>query len=141
MLKFSHIGVSCSDIKATELFYTQHFGFKRARFISLPDDDYIVYIKCGNIYLELFKSHNERPIPQPDKDGQNYPGWRHLAFQVDNIEEKLKEMGTDAIVSLGPLDFSDFIPGWKTIWVKDPDDNIIEISQGYTDEDNPPQII
>jgi glyoxylase I family protein len=85
------------------------------------------------MYLELFKSVSERPIPQPGNDGQDYPGWRHIAFQVDDIDAKLKEMGDDAIISLGPLDFNAFIPGWRTVWVKDPDSNIIEISQGYKD--------
>jgi glyoxylase I family protein len=141
MLKFSHIGVSCSDIKKTEQFYTKHFGFSRARFIPLSENDYIIYIKCGSVYLELFKSKSERPIPQPDNDGQNYPGWRHLAFQVDDIEKKITEMGDEAVVSLGPLDFSSFIPGWRTVWVKDPDGNIIEISQGYTDEENTPNLV
>jgi glyoxylase I family protein len=70
-----------------------------------------------------------------------YPGWRHLAFQVDNIEKKITEMGDEAVVSLGPLDFSSFIPGWRTVLVKDPDGNIIEISQGYTDEENTPNLV
>jgi glyoxylase I family protein len=48
-------------------------------------------------------------------------------------------MGAEARVTLGPLDFGDFIPGWRTAWVADPDGNIVEISQGYTDQDNPPQ--
>jgi glyoxylase I family protein len=134
MVNFSHIGVSCSDISATEKYYTKHFGFKRARSIPLGNDNYILFIKSGTIYLELFKADRERPIQPPDKDGQSYSGWRHIAFQVDDIEEKLKEMGSEAIISLGPLDFSSFIPNWKTVWVKDPDSNIIEISQGYVDE-------
>ena len=44
----------------------------------------------------------------------------------------------DAQVTLGPLSFDDFIKGWRTAWVKDPDGRIVEISQGYTDQENPP---
>jgi glyoxylase I family protein len=36
------------------------------------------------------------------------------------------------------MDFDAFIPGWRTVWVADPDGRIIEISQGYRDQDNPP---
>jgi glyoxylase I family protein len=57
---------------------------------------------------------------------------------VDNVEAKLAEMGEDARITLGPLDFDAFIPGWRTVWVADPDGNIVEISQGYVDQENPP---
>jgi len=46
----------------------------------------------------------------------------------------LAELGTDANITLGPLSFDDFIPGWRTVCIKDPEGNIVEISQGYTDE-------
>ena len=51
------------------------------------------------------------------------------------MDAQLAAMGADARVTLGPLEFHDFIPGWRTAWVADPDDNIVEISQGYTDEE------
>jgi glyoxylase I family protein len=57
-----------------------------------------------------------------------------LAFKVENVDSKLKAIGEDAIITLGPLSFDAFIPGWRTVWLKDPDDRIIEISQGFTDE-------
>ena len=37
------------------------------------------------------------------------------------------------------MGFEDFIPGWRTVWVADPDGNIVEISQGFVDQDHPPQ--
>lgn len=60
---------------------------------------------------------------------------RHIAFKVENVDTKLAELGENARVTLGPLDFSDVILGWRTIWIADPEGNIIEISQGYIDED------
>ena len=63
-------------------------------------------------------------------------GW--IAFQVDDVDAKLAAIGADAQVTLGPLSFDDFIPGWRTAWIADPDGNIVEISQGYTDQENPP---
>jgi len=35
---------------------------------------------------------------------------------------------------LGPLGFDAVIQGWRTAWIKDPEGNIVEISQGYKDE-------
>jgi glyoxylase I family protein len=131
-VKYSHAGLSCKDLAATERFYTKHFGFHRARVIKVGDGQ-IVFLKNGEAYLELFAAEGPRAGAVPSGDGPHGQGIRHLAFQVDNLDAQLAAMGGDARVTLGPLDFHDFIPGWRTAWVADPDDNIVEISQGYSD--------
>ncbi len=136
---FAHVGLTCKDPAAIERFYAKYFGFKRARLVPLGDDQ-IVFIKQGNIYLELFKAKEASPLPPPQNDGYDFAGVRHLAFEVDDVEAKLAELGKEVKVMLGPADFSDFIPGWKGAWVTDPEGNIIEISQGYVDQKNPPQL-
>jgi len=138
-LWFAHIAVSCKDPLAVERFYTQHFGFKRARVVPVGDDQ-IVYIKSGSLCFELFRAEGDRPVPPADKDGPHYAGFRHVAFQVDNVDAKLAEMGSDAKITLGPLGFDAFIPGWRTVWLADPEGNIVEVSQGYVDQDNPPAL-
>lgn len=137
---FSQVALTCKDPIATEKFYSKYFGFKRARVAKLPDGDQIVFIKMMDcaFYLELFKAKEDSPVPPPTNDGPQYPGVRQLAFKVDNVDTKLAEMGEDAKITLGPLNFDDYIPGWRTVWVADPDGNIVEISQGFVDEDNPP---
>ena len=138
-LVFSHVALNCRDPLATERYYTTHFGFRRARVIPLGADQ-IVFLKAGSVYLELFKAAGEAPGPPQEKDGPAHTGIRHIAFQVDDVKAKLEAMGADAKVTLGPLDFGAFIPGWSTAWVSDPDGRIVEISQGYTDQDNPPSL-
>lgn len=138
-LVFSHVALNCRDPLATERYYTTHFGFRRARVIPLGADQ-IVFLKAGSVYLELFKAAGDAPGPAQEKDGPAYTGIRHIAFQVDDVAAKLAAMGADAKVTLGPLDFGAFIPGWSTAWVSDPDGRIVEISQGYTDQDNPPSL-
>jgi glyoxylase I family protein len=49
-------------------------------------------------------------------------------------------MGSDAVVTSGPLGFDDFIPGWRSAWLRDPAGNIIQITKGYTDQQNPPPL-
>ena len=137
---FSHVAISCKVPVATERFYARYFGFERARVIPLGDDDQIVFLKAGHIYLELFRAEGDRPLPLPNGDGPHTPGWRHIAFQVDDIDAKLAELGDAAHVTLGPIDFDAFIPGWRTVWIADPDGNIVEISQGYVDQDDPPPL-
>ncbi|MFN2203202.1 MAG: VOC family protein [Caldilineaceae bacterium] len=137
-LTFHHISLTCQDPLATERFYAKNFGFERARVVPFGDTE-IVFLKSGGTYLELFQAEEESPVPAPTADGPHYPGVRHIAFMVDDVDAKLEEMGDAAQITFGPYDFDDFIKGWRTVWLSDPDGNIVEISQGYTDQENPPQ--
>jgi glyoxylase I family protein len=95
---FAHVGLNCNDPIAIEKFYTRYFGFQRARVIPLGEEQ-IVFLKAGDVYLELFKATGELPVPKAGGDGSQYSGFRHLAFQVDNVDAKLKEMGDDAKIT------------------------------------------
>ena len=106
--------------------------------VILLSENPIVFIKSGQVYLELFQAKGDAPSGLPGGTGPDYPGWRHLAFKVDDVDAKLREMGNDARITAGPMDFEAFIPGWRTAWVADPEGNIVEISQGFVDETNPP---
>ncbi|MFZ2491170.1 MAG: VOC family protein [Thermoanaerobaculia bacterium] len=128
---YAHMGLNCRDIDATVAFYTKHFGFETSRTIPLGDDK-IVFLKSGEVYLELFKAQGDAP-EQFVNDGPAYPGFRHIAFKVDDVDATLNAIGKDVEVTLGPMGFDDFIKGWKSVWVRDPDGRIIEISQGYRD--------
>jgi glyoxylase I family protein len=137
--EFSHIAFSCRDALATERFYTKHFGFKRAR-VYAPGPNQVVVIRSGALALELFPSTETPPSPRVLGAGPDYPSVRHIAFKVDDLDAKLAQMGSDARVTLGPLDMGQFIPGMRVAWVADPEDNIVELNQGYVDEDNPPAL-
>jgi glyoxylase I family protein len=134
-----HVGMSCEDPIAIERWYCKHFGFERKR-VYAPGPGQVVMIGLGNTYLELFKSTEALPAPKVAGAGQDYSGWRHIAFLVDDLDAKLAELGDDAQVTLGPIDFSEFIVGERTAWVSDPEGNIIELNHGYVDQDDPPPI-
>ncbi|MEV7977102.1 VOC family protein [Streptomyces sp. NPDC086519] len=131
--RWSHVGLNCRDQKATEDFYTRHFGFRRARVVE-ADGVRVVFLRNGPVYLELFATDAE-PLVTADKDGPAGPGTaRHLAFQVDDVDAFLAAARGELEPTLGPLTFDEFIPGWKTVWVSDPDGIVVEVSQGYTDQ-------
>jgi glyoxylase I family protein len=136
---FSQVAITCKDAIATERFYTKYFGFRRARVAKLPDGAQIVFIKMGDsaFYLEIFQAKEESPIAPATNDGYNFPSVRHLAFKVSSVDAKLAELGADAKITLGPLNFDDYIPGWRTVWLADPDGRVIELSEGFVDEENP----
>ena len=138
-ISFHHLTLACKDPLSLEKYYTKYFGFRRARVIPLGNEQ-VVFIRSGDMYLELFQAKEERPVPAAVGDGPWYPGWRHMAFKVDDVDAKLREMGADAKVTLVPLSFDDFIPGWRTVWLADPEGNILEVSQGYVDQDKPPAL-
>jgi glyoxylase I family protein len=132
------MALTCRDPLAVERFYTTYFGFKRAR-VVMPGAGQVVFLKKENVYLELFQAQSAAPLPPVGGAGPDYPGWRHLAFQVENVDAALAALGDQARITLGPLDFGEVIPGWRTAWIADPEGNIVEISQGFVDEENPPQ--
>ncbi len=130
---FHHVALNCRDPLAVERFYVEHLGFERARVIPLGTQQ-IVFLRSGKVRLELFPAEGGVTDRPTDGDGPHGHGVRHLAFQVEDVDAKLAEMGEGAKVTLGPLSFDDFIPGWKTAWIADPEGNVVEISQGYADE-------
>lgn len=133
-LHWSHVGLNCQDQRATEEFYRQWFGFERARVVPLGEQE-IIFLRQGSVYLELFASP-ESSLVQAKADGPPYPGiTRHLAFQTDDLGAFLERLDGQVPVSLGPLEFDDFIPGWRSIWLTDPDGVIVEVSQGYRDQE------
>ncbi|MFC1408268.1 VOC family protein [Streptacidiphilus sp. N1-12] len=132
-MRWSHIGLNCQDQKATEEFYTRWFGFRRAREVDLGGSS-IVFLRQGDAYLELFEGGGSAPVTA-DGDGPAEPGrMRHLAFQTDDVDGFLAAMGEEAVVTLGPMGFDDFICGWRTVWLRDPDGVIVEVSQGFQDD-------
>jgi glyoxylase I family protein len=133
------VGLSCTDPINIERWYTKHFGFTRGR-VYAPGEGQVVMIQAGGVYLELFSSTEERPAPKVEGAGQDYSGFRHFAFLVDDLDAKLAEMGDEARITLGPLDMSEFIPGMRVAWIADPEGNIVELNQGYVDEDSPPPL-
>jgi glyoxylase I family protein len=136
-VRFSHVALNCRDPLATERFYSRYFGFRRARVV--PDGGgQVVFIRSGPVLLELFQGEGAAPTPPAEGAGPVTRGVRHLAFQTDDVAAVLASMGDEAEVTLGPLDFGEAITGWRTAWVRDPDGVIVEISQGYVDQSDPP---
>jgi glyoxylase I family protein len=136
----SHIALTCDDPIAVERFYTKHFGFRRARVVDMGQGAQIVFLRGAGTVLELFRADEPKPVAQATGDGYHWSGVRNISFEVDDVDRKIEEMGSDAVVTFGPLGFDDIIPGWRSIWLRDPTGNIIQITKGYTDQQNPPPL-
>lgn len=131
-MRFSHVALNCADIEAGIEFYTSHFGFDIGRRLPIGEGREIVFLRRGDVQLELFPV--EGPVVGTAADGPATAGTlRHIAFQVDSVDALVAAMGEAAVVTLGPLDFDAFIKGWRTAWLRDPNGHTVEISQGYID--------
>ncbi len=130
----SQLAINCRSQEKTEAWYAENFGFRRVRSVTLPDGREIIFIKMADsaFYLELFAAIGDSLTPDASMDGPTEAGYRHLAFKVDNVDAKLASM-KDVDITLGPISFDDYIPGWRTVWIRDPDGRIVEISEGFTD--------
>jgi glyoxylase I family protein len=137
--QFLHVALNCKDPIAIERFYTKYFGFKRARVYD-PGPKQVVVIQAGSLALELFLAVGEAPTWPSGKTGPEYNGLRHLAFLVDDLDAKLAELDGIVKIDLGPVDMKQYIPGMRVAWVADPEGNILELNQGYVDQDNPPPL-
>ena len=132
-----HISLTCRDPITVERWYTRHFDFRRARVVPLGDGQ-IVFLKGPGLYLELFQATEERPVPPPEGDGYPWPSVRNISFEVDDVDAKIVAMGGDADVAFGPLSFEDFIPGWRSVWLRDPEGSLVQLTQGFVDQLQPP---
>ena|SRR5271166_5851815 len=138
-IRFHHISLTCPDPLAVERFYTRHFGFSRARLVPLGDGQ-IVFIRNREMYLELFRATAPAPVAPAEGDGYPWPSVRNFSFIVDDIDAKLMAMGADAKITQGPLSFDNFIPGWRSVWLRDPAGNLVQITQGYVDAETAPPL-
>lgn len=134
-LHWSHVALNCRDQRTTENFYRKWFGFERARVVLIGTEQ-IIFLRCGDVYLELFRVTADALGAAVADGPQNSGIVRHVAFQTDDLDAFLARVGDAVPISLGPLSFDEFIAGWRSVWLIDPDGVIVEVSQGYRDEDS-----
>ncbi|MNK80999.1 putative lyase [compost metagenome] len=89
-MKIHHIAIICSNYEVSKKFYTEVLGLNIIREVYREErKSYKLDLAIGEHYvIELFSFPNppERPS-RPESCGL-----RHLAFSVDNVEEKRNEL-------------------------------------------------
>lgn len=80
--KIHKIAIITDDIEGAVQFYTQKLGLTlMERFSNEGDEDY-VFLDAGGIILELM----------PQKSTGGAPGFHHISFEVDNVDESVQEL-------------------------------------------------
>lgn len=83
--KVHHIAIICSDYEVSKLFYTEVLGFTIIREVYRAErQSYKLDLAVNNVYMiELFSF--PEPVKRPSRPEAT--GLRHLAFEVDNLED------------------------------------------------------
>jgi len=117
-----HIAIICSDYTISKTFYTEKLGLSIVREVYREArDSYKLDLALGEQYIiELFSFPN--PPTRPSRP--EACGLRHLAFQVKNIEETVRQL-TAVNNDSEPIRIDEFT-GKKFTFIADPDDLPIE---------------
>ena len=121
-MKIHHIAIICSDYQVSKKFYTEILGLQILREVYRSErDSYKLDLGIGDQYvIELFSFPN--PPARPSRPESC--GLRHLAFSVENIEEKRNELTGKGLIceDIRIDEFTDR----KFFFTKDPDDLPLE---------------
>ena len=129
-LNIDHVVITVSDINKSIDFYSNILGMELQEFLSSIDNVKRKSLKFGNQKINLheaskpFKPHAKNPIP----------GAMDICFLSDiNIDDWIKIFNKfDIKIEDGPVIKTGANGTIKSIYVRDPDKNLIEISnQNY----------
>src|ERR1700761_9585132 len=125
MLKLNHIhhvAIICTDYERSKRFYTEILGLKIVREVYREQrDSYKLDLEvAGQYQVELFSF----PSPAPRPSRPEAAGLRHLAFEVDDIDDALAHI-THYGIDVEPVRIDEFT-GKRYTFFADPDGLPIE---------------
>jgi len=131
MLKLNrvhHIAIICSDYQKSKYFYSEILGLKIISEVYRESrNSYKLDLEVGNQYqLELFSF----PDPPARVSQPEAAGLRHLAFEVDHIDEAVTHMHA-ANISVEPIRIDEFT-GKRFTFFADPDGLPIEFYEKWS---------
>ena len=122
LMKIHHIAIICSDYEISKKFYTEVLGLKILREVYREErESYKLDLGIEDQYvIELFSF----PDPPKRPSRPESCGLRHLAFSVENIEEKRNDLVAKNLVceEIRIDEFTDK----KFFFTQDPDDLPLE---------------
>jgi glyoxylase I family protein len=121
--KIHHVAIICSNYQRSKTFYVEKLGLEVVQETYREQrDSYKLDLAVGGQYqIELFY-FPDRPARPSFPEAR---GLRHLAFEVENVEETAAELHRRGIVT-EPLRV-DELTGRKFTFFADPDDLPLEI--------------
>ncbi|GAA6323691.1 VOC family protein [Fusobacterium ulcerans] len=123
--KIHHAAIICSNYEKSKDFYVNILGFKILKETYRSErKSYKLDLKiAGEYQIELFSF----PDPPERITSPEAKGLRHLAFEVDDIENSVKYLNEKNIVT-EPIKI-DIVTGKKYTFFRDPDNLPLEICE------------
>lgn len=122
--KIHHVAIIGKDYQKSRHFYVDLLGFEVIReHYRQERDDYKIDLACGDTEIELF-------IIKDAPERSSYPeasGLRHLAFQVESVDETVKILNRKGIET-EPVR-TDTYTNKKMTFFQDPDGLPLEIHE------------
>jgi len=126
IIKIDHIGIRITDFQ-TSLFFYQQFGF-----ISIREDHdehvFVLRHPSGITINLLDNADKEFDDKNVLMDIENrFPGYTHYAIAVESISKTVTFLQSiNCKITEGPVTFGN---GQTSIFIRDPDMNVIEFTQ------------
>ena len=126
MLKLNrvhHIAIICSDYQKSKHFYSEVLGLKILLEVYREErQSYKLDLEVGNQYqIELFSF----PEPPARPSRPEAAGLRHLAFEVDDIDEVVNSLQSSGVIT-EPIRIDEFT-GKRFTFFADPDGLPLEL--------------
>ncbi|WP_294296866.1 VOC family protein [uncultured Chryseobacterium sp.] len=121
-MKIHHIAIICSDYEISKKFYTEIIGLNILREVYREErKSYKLDLAIGEHYvIELFSF----PDPPKRPSRPEACGLRHLAFSVENVQEKKQEL-TQKGLACEDIRLDEFT-GKEFFFTQDPDQLSLE---------------
>ncbi|MCC8146019.1 MAG: VOC family protein [Bacteroidales bacterium] len=121
--KLHHVAIICSDYEKSKAFYTNVLGFEIKNEVYRQErQSYKLDLSLhGEYLLELFSF----PDPPERLTRPEAAGLRHIAFEVENIEQCVQQLQESGI-SVEPIRIDEFT-NKKFTFLPDPDHLPIEL--------------
>lgn len=122
MLSIHHVAIICSDYARSRAFYRDVLGFRVIREVFRAErESWKCDLDAGNAQIELFSF----PAPPPRPSRPEAQGLRHLAFNVDDLDEQIARLAA-AGVACEPIRVDEYT-GRRFTFFTDPDGLPLEL--------------
>ncbi|MBD2068632.1 VOC family protein [Leptolyngbya sp. FACHB-671] len=123
-----HVTRSVNDAERVSQWYVDTLGFTISdRFtLTRPNGSQVQVVRIETLGLQMNISEFDGSVA-PDRTVDEQ-GWRHLAFQVDNVDQTYQHLQASGVQFLTePFTYDP--PGYRIAFFRDPEGNILELYQ------------
>jgi lactoylglutathione lyase len=125
----AHVGIRVRDLAVSRRFY-ESLGFRFIVGPVGPEPVAILDHPAGIVLNFILNAAQDSAQNMLMDVPVKHPGYTHVALAVSDVDAVHQELRAAEIgISEGPVDF----PGARVIFIRDPDQNVIEFNQSVSE--------